>query len=589
VTSETSIVAGTPGFGAPATLLPFREIWLVDFEFIAGSGERPVPVCLVAREFRSGRLIRAFGGELQRLRTPPYPTSPDALIVAYYASAELGCHLALGWPMPARVLDLFTEFRCRTSGLAPPHGNSLLGALTWHGLDAMDAIEKEAMRALVLRGGPYTDAERNAILDYCQSDVDALVQLLPAMVAEIDLPRALLRGRYMAAAAWIEWQGVPIDTTILALLRKRWEQIKDRLIADIDHDYGVFEGRTFKAERWAAWLARAGIAWPILESGALAMDDDTFREMARNHPKVALMRELRHSLSQLRLAELTVGSDGCNRCLLSAFASKTGRNQPSNSRFIFGPSTWLRGLIRPREGQAVAYIDWSQQEFGIAAALSGDPAMREAYLSGDPYLAFGKQAGQIPPDGTKETHETVRDMCKTCVLGVQYAMGEVSLARRIGQPPIVARNLLRMHRETYPAFWSWSDAVVDYAMLHGALHTVFGWTVRVGPDVNTRSLRNFPMQANGAEMLRLACCLATERGIKVCAPVHDAILIEGPASVIHELVTETQRAMREASEIVLDGFALRSDAKVVCWPERYMDKRGREMWNRVMTLLAEPA
>ena len=71
-------------------------------------------------------------------------------------------------------------------------------------------------------------------------------------------------------------------------------------------------------------------------------------------------------------------------------------------------------------------------------------------------------------------------------------------------------------------FWSWSDAAVDSAILTGSLHTVFGWHLHVGEKSNPRSLRNFPMQANGAEMLRLACCLATERGIEVCAPVHDA-------------------------------------------------------------------
>ena len=97
------------------------------------------------------------------------------------------------------------------------------------------------------------------------------------------------------------------------------------------------------------------------------------------------------------------------------------------------------------------------------------------------------------------------------------------------------------------------------------------------------------MQANGAEMLRLACCLATERGIRVCAPVHDALLVEGPADAIHEIVAETQRAMREASEVVLDGFALRTDAKVVRWPDRFMDDRGREMWTRVMRLLQAAA
>ena len=66
--------------------------------------------------------------------------------------------------------------------------------------------------------------------------------------------------------------------------------------------------------------------------------------------------------------------------MLSAFASRTFRNQPSNARFIFGPAAWLRGLIQPQSGRAVAYVDWSQQEFGIAAALSGDVAMIDAYF-----------------------------------------------------------------------------------------------------------------------------------------------------------------------------------------------------------------
>ena len=123
-------------------------------------------------------------------------------------------------------------------------------------------------------------------------------------------------------------------------------------------------------------------------------------------------------------------------------------------------------------------------------------------------------------------------------------------------------------------------------MLYGQLHTVFGWTVHVGPKANARSLANFPMQANGAEMLRLACSLATERGIEVCAPVHDALLVEGPADHIEEVVARTQEAMREASEVVLDGFPLRTEAKIVRHPDRYMDERGQEMWNTVQELLA---
>src|SRR5205814_3394021 len=94
----------------------FREVWLVDFEFNGAPGDVVCPVCLVARELGSGRTLRLWADELARLPTPPYPVDADVLFVAYYASAELGCHLTLGWPRPENVLDLFTEFRTRTNG-----------------------------------------------------------------------------------------------------------------------------------------------------------------------------------------------------------------------------------------------------------------------------------------------------------------------------------------------------------------------------------------------------------------------------------------------------------------------------------------
>ena len=136
--------------------------------------------------------------------------------------------------------------------------------------------------------------------------------------------------------------------------------------------------------------------------------------MAKAHPLVVSpYRELRSSLSKLRLNDLAVGKDGRNRTVLWAFQSRTGRNQPSNSKFIFGPSVWLRGLVKPPPDYGIAYVDWSQQEFGIAAALSGDTNMQVAYRSGDPYLAFAKQAGAVPADATKATHKNERELIQT--------------------------------------------------------------------------------------------------------------------------------------------------------------------------------
>jgi DNA polymerase I len=193
--------------------LTYREVWALDFEFRAPDGERPEPVCLVARELRGGRLLRFWRDELLALPRPPFDLGTGILFVAYYASAELGCFLALGWPMPARVLDLYCEFRAATNGLPTPCGPGLLGALQWHGLAAMAPDEKDAMRGLVMRGSPWSEAERRGILAYCQADVDALAALLPKMLPGIlsrqrdasrALGHALLRGRYMAAAARME-------------------------------------------------------------------------------------------------------------------------------------------------------------------------------------------------------------------------------------------------------------------------------------------------------------------------------------------------------------------------------------------------
>ncbi len=85
-------------------------------------------------------------------------------------------------------------------------------------------------------------------------------------------------------------------------------------------------------------------------------------------------------------------------------ASKTGRNQPSAKRFAFGLASWQGGVIRPPEGWGLGYVDLASQQVGIAAGLSGDERLIEAYETGDPYLGFGKQAGVIPPDATRESH-----------------------------------------------------------------------------------------------------------------------------------------------------------------------------------------
>jgi hypothetical protein len=569
-------------------LFGYAECTVVDTEFSQPAGERPRPKVLVARELASGKVHRLYGDALLGQRRPPYPIGPDALVVAFQATAEISVHIAMGWQDPANLLDLRIEFLNYTNGHIRPNGTGLIGASMFFGLPVMDVGEKEANRELAICDKLLSNNEWKQLVDYCESDVDATCSLLRKMEPHIDLERALLRGRYMIAAAHIEDAGIPLDVEMLARFKARWDGIRSHIIDRIDAQYRVFENGHFRAQLWEKWLQQNRIPWPRLATGTMALDDDTFRQQAKAYSAVAPMQELRQMLGQLHLNKLAVGADGRNRTQLWPFAARTGRNQPSNSKFIFGPSRWIRGLIRPTPGHVVAYIDWAQQEFGIAAALSGDTAMIHAYESGDPYLAFAIQARAAPSNATKKSHRAIRNQFKECAIGTLYSMGPMTLAERTGLVLPYAADLLRLHHVTYPQYWRWADRVVDYALMHSHLYTSYGWNLLVGPDAKPASLRNFPMQGNGAEMLRLACCLAIERGVKVIAPVHDALLIEASVGDMVEAIVTARRAMADASRMVTGAFELRSEVKVFRHPMRFQgDDDVPVMWLTVQQILRE--
>lgn len=330
--------------------LGYRHIWLVDFEYFVSPGGLVVPICMVARDLRTGNTIRLWQDDLQKLNKPPYDIGEESLFVAYYAVAELSCHLALGWALPTNILDLCVEFKNLTNGLFAPCGKDLLGALVYFGLPAVSAEFKASMRNLALSGGPWSATDKVALLDYCLTDVVALEQLLTLAPWSIDVPRALLRGKYMVTVANIERTGIPVAVRDLQRLRDRWDGIKLHLIHEVDRFYNVYDGETFKSDQWRNFTVERKIPWPEHPSGALMLDADTFRDVARSYPEVNLMKELRASLSRLRLEDFAVGADGRSRCSLWAFGSKTARNQPSSTRFMFGPAVWIRGLIEPQPG-----------------------------------------------------------------------------------------------------------------------------------------------------------------------------------------------------------------------------------------------
>jgi DNA polymerase I-like protein with 3'-5' exonuclease and polymerase domains len=247
----------------------------------------------------------------------------------------------------------------------------------------------------------------------------------------------------------------------------------------------------------------------------------------------------------------------------------------------------MRGLVQPKRGFGLAYLDYESQEFAIAAALSGDAAMQRAYTSGDPYLWFAQLVGAVPVGATKETHEAEREQFKTLLgLAAMYQMRAPGLAWRLRSSVNYADELLKLHRHTFARYWKWQESVRDFAHLKGYLPTEYDWRLHVTSQTKDRTLTNFPMQAHGGEMLRLACWWAMRLRLHIVAPVHDAVLVEAPIADLDSTVQTMASLMQQASSQVLHGFPLRIGAKaIIRYPKRLIEKRGQTMWDLVRQAL----
>ena len=593
--------------------LPFARVILEDFEFVSVPGERPDVVCGVFHDLDTGQTIRLGGQTAQLARDqltdrPPYDIGPDTLVVCFVANAEMACHLSLGWPIPKNILDLSPEFKCHVNGKGIPRKNQgLIGALQYFGLSSIAPKRKDAMRERIMKGWPFTAEELKQILDYCAEDVEMLRLLLFKLLPHIDLPIALHRGEAVAALARSEHIGVPIDMEIFPQLadKKTWREMRNTMVPLVDV-HGIYvRDKTgewhWNNARFEEVLAAQGINWPRKEdTGKLNLQRKTFESMAKAYSQIEPLRQLRYIRDKLRTIKLSVGLDGRNRTVLWPFSSKTSRTQPKAKHWIFSPSVWLRFLIRPEPGKALAYIDYSSMEFGAAAALSDghigpSNPMLDLYETGDPYLNFGKTVDQIARDATRETPGVgaKREQLKVLCLGTQYSMQALTLSTRLGVSYLEAHEMLRLHHGLFSQYWAWSEDWLHHSLDSGMMRTVLGWQCATGiSELNGRSIRNWPIQSTCADMFRLAYVWGTRHGLTLIAPVHDAVLLEAPEDRIEADVALMREIMRRASRVILnptaDGtFELRTDAKIIRYPDRFTDPRGAELWETVLKLLAE--
>ena len=117
------------------------------------------------------------------------------------------------------------------------------------------------------------------------------------------------------------------------------------------------------------------------------------------------------------------------------------------------------------------------------------------------------------------------------------------------------------------------------------MESVFGWPLHISTSPNKRTLYNFPMQANGAEMLRLATMRLCDAGIVPIMLIHDGILFE---ETDREKIELAKEIMRGAGRDVCNGLTIVVDLdQMLEGGARYRDKRpmAQQMRDTIMDVL----
>ena len=594
----------------------FTSVVICDSEYETGGGEHhlvagdlPKPLCVVwyvlTNRLQHVRTIRQWRGEFDS--TPPLDLGPDTLFVAYSAWAELTCFMVLGWRFPAHVFDLHTAYLATSNILLPYNPDEvrkrqrkrLSDACRAYGIPGWDLIDKESI-SRDIGEGRWRDHGQEAVFNYCEEDVRASMLLLRAQLAgapgkpPADVDRVLHWSNYSAkSVAQIQAHGMPIDVPLWNLVQENKAAVIAALVRKFDPSQGsespiyTIEGE-WNYRRFENWLASIGvIAWPRLDSGQLDIDSDAFRLMY-HIPGIENLHALRDSLGVILRAKLPIGRDGRNRPSLFPFCTATGRN--AHAKSLYNAHASVRSFMMFPADRIGVYLDWRSQEVGVAAAHSEDTQLIADYLGGDVYHGLAKLCGLTDdPDPVrwKKADPEVRQRMKPLQLGINYGMGVPSLAKGLDRHPLIASTIIERHKRTYPRFWEWRANRVQTAMLERQIETEFGWTLHLSHAPNKRTLYNFPMQGNGAEMLRLAAWRLCEAGIIPNMLIHDGVLLE---VCNEEELKHAIEIMKQAGRDVCRGLEIGVDIdQKLEHGARYRDKRpvAQKMWDTIMQVLTE--
>ena len=239
---------------------------------------------------------------------------------------------------------------------------------------------------------------------------------------------------------------------------------------------------------------------------------------------------------------------------LHVCAAVTGRMSASEPNLQQMPQKkTFRNLFTVPDGQKLIVADYSQIEIRVAALLSKEPALYNAFADGaDIHKATAAGMFKIPDD---QVSREQRQRAKEITFGMLYGMGEKSLAGALGVSRTEAQVWVRAWRESYPVLARWRRGQVSNVKQRRTLRTAGGRRIVFRGNPSPQQCFNYPVQSGAADVLYAALGVLDRRldGSELSAiplnVIHDEIVLEAPEN-------EAQSAAKLLCESMIEGFLM---------------------------------
>ena len=219
----------------------------------------------------------------------------------------------------------------------------------------------------------------------------------------------------------------------------------------------------------------------------------------------------------------------------------------------------IRRMFVASPGNMLVDADYSQIELRLLAHISGDEAMREAFLSGEDFHAV--TASKVFNVPLEEVTPTLRSRAKAVNFGIVYGISAFSLAQDIHVRPAEAKAYMEAYLEKYHGVRDYMKHIVEQAKADGYVATLYGRR-RALPELkssnfNTRSFGervalNMPIQGTAADVIKLAMVNVDRRlraeGLKarLILQVHDELIAECPERETEQVMAILREEMEGA-------------------------------------------